>query len=114
MRLIDLEPRFYRVAAPGRWQRVETISEAHGIRFLCPKCFKANGGSVGTHSVICWSRSRGTPDDEPPLPGRWAIVGTGFEDLTLNADPPSGARSVALSGGCQWHGFVTNGDVTDA
>lgn len=91
--------------------RVETIAEAQGVRFLCPKCFAANGGSVGTHGVLCWSRSRGVPDDARPGPGRWKLDGTSFEDLTLNADPPSWARSVALAGGCAWHGHVTNGDA---
>jgi hypothetical protein len=40
------------------------------------------------------------------------MVGTGFDDLTLNADPPGTARSVLLTSGCGWHGFVNNGEVT--
>ena len=90
---------------------VATLAEAQGVQFLCPICFVANGGAVGTHSVLCWSRSRGAPDDASPGPGRWTLDGTGFEDLTLNGDPPGTARSVALGGGCDWHGFVTNGEV---
>lgn len=35
-------------------------------------------------------------------------------DLTLNADPPSNARSVQLTGGCGWHGFITSGIATPA
>lgn len=91
---------------------VESIDQAMGVSFLCPLCFEANGGSRGTHAVICWSRSRGAPEEATPGPGRWKMEGTGFADLTLNADPPSSARSVQLLGGCNWHGFVTAGVVT--
>lgn len=113
-----LEAKFQRVQRPGFWEEVATIAEAQGVRFLCPKCFAINRGKVGTHSVICWSRSRGTPEDEMPGPGRWKLDGTSIADLTLNADPPSSARSVQLHGGCAWHGFITNGyahgDIPDA
>lgn len=87
------------------------MAEAQGISFLCPKCFAENKGPRGTHSVICWSRSRGVPEDATPGPGRWKLDGTSFDDLTLNADPPSTARSVQLTGGCGWHGFITNGEA---
>lgn len=114
MKLTELEPQFL------RWEKEDDrvfypyangIEDAQGIEFLCPKCFAANGGAVGTHAVICWSRSRGTPEEAEPGPGRWKIEGTDYHDVTLNADPPSSARSVQLNGGCGWHGFVTNGDA---
>lgn len=115
MRLTDLEAKFY------RWEKradghvyhvpVPTLAEAQGVRFLCPKCFAENGGPVGTHSVVCWSRSRGVPDEATPAPGRWTLDGTCIDDLTLNGDPPGNARSVLLTAGCGWHGFVTNGDA---
>lgn len=115
MKLTELEPQFL------RWEKradgaylvpVDRIEQAQGIRFLCPKCVAANGGKVGTHAVVCWSRSRGVPEEARPGPGRWALKGTGYRDLTLDADPPAQARSVQLLGGCGWHGFVTNGEVT--
>lgn len=115
MRLTDLEPRFVRYENDGdrvSHRYVDSIEEAQGIFFLCPKCFVANGGPVGTHGVICWSRSRGVPDEAKPAPGRWTISGTGFSDLTLDGDPIGGARSVLLTSGCAWHGFITNGEVT--
>src|ERR1700681_2062244 len=31
--------------------RVNTFSEAHGVRFICPKSFATHGGVVGAHSV---------------------------------------------------------------
>lgn len=112
--LSALEAKFLRYEpSDGRiyFRPVETLAEAHGVQFLCPKCFADNGGPVGTHGVICWSESAGTPAEAQPGPGRWKMDGTGLHDLTLNADPPRTARSVALNGGCAWHGFVNNGDA---
>ena len=88
---------------------VDGIADAQGVKFLCPKCFAENGGAAGTHIVICWSRSRGVPDDVGPGPGRWKLSGTSLADLTLDADSPSTMRSVQLNGGCEWHGHVTGG-----
>lgn len=113
MRLADLDPQFltYEEGKEGvLYRHVDTIEAAHGIRFLCPKCFAAAGSTKGTHSVICWSRK--VPNHARPRPGRWALKGTGYADLTLDSDPPGGARSVLLTGGCGWHGFVTSGDAT--
>lgn len=88
-------------------QAVETLAEADGVMFLCPKCHAENGGPVGTHSVICWFVGR-VVDDVDPKPGRWTPKGTGLHDLTF---VPSAGRShsVLLKGACAWHGFVTNG-----
>lgn len=112
--LRELQPQFVRLTEPaGHHLYVDSLAEAQGVLFLCPLCFQENGGEVGTHSVLCWSASRGVPDDVNPKPGRWKLDGTGYDDLTLNADPPkSNSRSVLLLGGCAWHGFVTNGVVT--
>jgi hypothetical protein len=94
---------------------VDSLADAQGVEFLCPLCFEKNGGPRGTHAVICWSRSRGIPEDAEPGPGRWKLDGTGFHDLTLNGDAPGGggARSVQLLSGCKWHGFITNGEAHD-
>lgn len=105
--LRELEARFVRLDG-ARIPTVETIAEAQGVRFLCPKCYAQNGGKIGTHSVICWSSSRGVPDDARPGPGRWALVGSSLDDLTLDGEPGK-SRSVLLTGGCDWHGFVTDG-----
>ena len=108
MKLTELQPRFIQYS-PGVYKHVDTIDEAQGVWFLCPKCFAANNGPVGTHAVICWSRSAGVPDEAVPGPGRWTLVGTGYNDLTLNGDPPGNARSVLLYSGCGWHGHITEG-----
>jgi hypothetical protein len=115
LKLTDLAAAFvrYQKDKEGRvtFRPVDTLAEAHGVKFLCPKCFAANGGPRGTHTVVCWSESAGTPKGATPGPGRWKMVGRDLSDLTLNADPPRTARSVQLLGGCEWHGFVTNGEA---
>lgn len=101
---VRCDDRFEGDHAPHR--PVDRIEDADGVRFLCPLCFGANGGARGTHIVICWSPS--APADQPPGPGRWALVGSSIDDLTLGPIPGK-TRSVQLLGGCNWHGFVTNG-----
>ena len=123
MRLVpDLEAHFLRYLPPG-WvaedgdiyrnggqKRVDTLAEADGVWFLCPKCFASNGGRPGTHAVVCWFVGK-VPDDARPGPGRWVTQGTGLADLTF-VPSETRSRSVALTGGgCGWHGFVTNGDA---
>lgn len=81
------------------------MAEADGVMFLCPVCFKANGGSKGTHSVICWRPH--VPQTVDPKPGRWEFKGTGIDDLTLFA----GSSSIKLDSGCQAHFFVVMGKV---
>jgi hypothetical protein len=119
MKVTDLSPQFLQYEKRGDntyLQYTDDMTKAQGVMFLCPKCFVQNNGKIGTHCIICWSRSRGTPEDVAPLPGRWSIEGTSMEKLTLNGDAVGGggARSVVLTGGCEWHGFITNGEVTDA
>lgn len=84
---------------------VDRIEEADGVYFLCPKCYEENGGRVGTHRVLCWSPKIG--QDHDPKPGRWNLVGTSIDDLSLVA----GSSSVLLQGGCNAHFFVQNGHV---
>lgn len=110
LKLADLEPQWIALIEGGR-RLVDTMAQAQGIQFLCPKYFATNNGRIGTHLVICWSRSRGVPDDVVPGPGRWKLEGTGFHDLTLAADPPAKKRSVKLLGGCCWHDHVTCGEI---
>ena len=106
MRLADLEPQFLRRTDDTHFQNVDAIGDADGIVFICPKCFADNGMKrPGVHSVICWDPS--VPQTTHLKPGRWAMLGTGFEDLTLRA----GSSSVLLTGGCNAHFFVENGQI---
>jgi hypothetical protein len=103
MRLDELEPRWLLEATPDhwRWTRDGQQFDKQGVVFLCPACFKTNGGKVGTHSIICWFEGRGVPAEVTPGIARWPVSGTGFHDLTLT---PS------VDAGC-WHGHVTNGEI---
>jgi hypothetical protein len=108
VKLRDLQAQFYAIVDEHSYRVVGTLTEAQGVVFLCPKCFVANGGAVGTHSVLCWFAGRGVPDSMSPKPGRWNPSGTGLDDLTFVGP---GAASVLLKGGCEWHGFVRDGDA---
>ncbi len=102
----QLEAKFIKLVERGSHVEVESLQEADGIRFLCPKCFVNNSGSIGTHSVICWFEDK-VADDVRPAPGRWKPHGTNLDDLTFVVGKHS--NSVLLMGGCNWHGFVKNG-----
>ncbi len=98
---IDLHPAFLKIVEPGkRYQVVRSLHNADGVRFLCPACYRKNGGSHGTHSVICWFKH--VDRSESPGPGRWNVSGDRFDNLTLSP-------SVKID--C-WHGFIRNGDVS--
>lgn len=109
MKLVELRAQFIKITSVREFSHVQTLPEAQGIIFLCPKCFEVQGGQIGTHSVICWFANCGVPDDLDPKPGRWNPAGTGYDDLTF---VPPGPVSVLLLGGCGWHGFVKDGDAT--
>ena len=111
MKLADLNPRFLKIEDASHWRQVDSLAEAQGVEFLCPKCFAANNGPVGTHIVVCWFNGRGVSNEVRPGPGRWNPSGTGYDDLSF---VPPGATSVLLTGGCGWHGFIENGEVRDA
>jgi hypothetical protein len=125
MKITDLEPQFVRLEFPVEtWTRVtpdggteevtgprehhvhvDSLAEAQGVRFLCPKCF--NEVDEHAHMVLCWFRDRDVPDDAQPGPGRWNASGTGYGDLSLSP-------SVALTSGCMWHGHVQAGSAVPA
>ncbi|GAG43660.1 unnamed protein product, partial [marine sediment metagenome] len=111
--LTELEAAFIRHTDRGHAPVLDK-DRATGVIFLCPACYHTNGGDVGTHRVICWSRSAGAPEDIAPGPGRWKMDGDDLAELTLNSEHPRGARSVKLERGCAWHGFITNGKATSS
>lgn len=114
--LTELKARFlrYEERSDGvHYVTVDWLVEAQGLYLLCPKCFEKLGGPVGTHSIICWSETAGTPSYASPGPGRWRMVGYDLSDLSL-MEEPGRSRSIALTGsGCGWHGYVTNGYAHD-
>lgn len=113
LRLSQLEPELLKLGMEDghRVYLVANMTDAQGIEFLCPVCFLKNGGRVGTHAVICWSKSRGVPDSESPGPGRWTLEGGNLQNLTLGSEPGK-SNSVLLKGeGCKAHFFVKNGAI---
>lgn len=106
--LRELKARFVKYIDDRTHRAATGLAAADGVEFLCPKCFQANGGPEGTHKVLCWFEDRVPP--RTTSPGRWTPRGTGLDDLTFTADPgrPS---SVAVQGGCAWHGFVAGGEA---
>jgi hypothetical protein len=82
---------------------VESLAEADGVWFLCPKCFVANGGAKGAHTVaILWKEG---PGERFNSGVRWNLAGgTGLDDLALTP-------SIQCHGGCEWHGFVGSSGV---
>jgi hypothetical protein len=123
MRLLDLEPKFLRWAletAPASLGRklpdgttqwggfdsdtfhcAASLQEADGIEFDCPLC--------SDHRLHVYFQGRNVPPhlgkDSAGNTARWSASGTGFEDLTLQP-------SILVKYPCGWHGFVTNGEIT--
>lgn len=85
---------------------VDTLAEADGVQYLCPKCFTCNGGPVGTHSILNWFVGK-VPDNITPTGGRWIPQGE-LENLTYIG--PSSA-SVLLTGACQAHFHIRDGAI---
>lgn len=109
MRLTALKGTFYRYAGERSFKPVTAMAEADSVMFLCPACFEQNGGPVGTHRIRIDFVGRGTPDEHcihgsDNQPVRWNAAGSSLDDLSLTP-------SIQILGGCNWHGFVTNGDA---
>lgn len=111
MKLTDLEPQFIKYESGGVIDpRGITLAEAQGLWFLCPLCFAQNNGPVGTHACETSFEGRGVLPEQGShnkegKPVRWNVSGTDFSNLTLTP-------SVQLQGGCNWHGHITNGEIT--
>lgn len=138
MRLTELEPHFVRyetkieafpiaVGDEATWRErgcpteerigprqytvpIDSFGEAQGIWFLCPKCFLANGGAKGTHCCDVTFADRGALPEQGSHgdngePTRWTVSGSNYEDLTT-------LPSILIKGGCGWHGYITNGEVS--
>jgi len=93
----------------GGHRYVDTLPEADGVFFLCPLCFQANGGPVGTHGVLLPFSN--APAGAYPMKNaagmepRWSASGTSLDDLVCT---PS---IQLLGGGCAWHGFIGSNGV---
>lgn len=91
------------------WVPVDLVADADGVAFLCPQCLDAHGDDdVGVHSIMCWFVGRVSADVDPK-PGRWHPRGATLAELTFVGP---GAFSIAITGGCKYHGFVRQGRAT--
>lgn len=84
---------------------VDTLADAQGVEFDCPRC--KNG-----HRIAVAFSGRGVLDhqasrDKNGNPTRWQVAGgTGLEDLSLSPSvdcTPSNPQC--------WHGHITNGEI---
>lgn len=130
MRLTDLDAQLVQYLSQDKdragWRYVTTLDEAQGLWFQCPLCAVGKEAGEdegrrhvkGAHYILCWFRNPRqlppVPDSAQPGPGRWWIEGTGLHDLTFNFGTPERPRSIQLTGGCSWHGYITNGETTRA
>ena len=101
MKLTDLNPEFVGHGgdslADDKDGNPIPRREAVALSFDCP-C----GGKCGQRPCLFFENPQ---DGGPPLPGTtWTRTGDTFETLTL-------IPSIQRKGGCNWHGFITNGDV---
>lgn len=102
----ELEAVFLKIEDAKHWREVDVITDADGVRFLCPVCFDDPPvGPIGCHSIICWQPH--VDQSHTPKPGRWTFVGTNLDDLSLVA----GSSSVLLTSGCAVHFHVRDGRV---
>lgn len=111
VRLVDLEPRWVGAGGEGIYQADGSPApERHGvaISFRCP---------CGTHprddeyeTDRCVIMLNNPLDGQGPLnsgSSYWTRTGDTFETLSLTP-------SIQRHGACNWHGFITNGEVTNA
>lgn len=105
MKLVDLNPQWLGAGGEGVTRADGSPApERHGVgvAFDCP---------CGNHDEYhrCYVPFANPLDGGEQLEARgWQRTGETFETLTLT---PSIFRKVE-NGGCGWHGFITNGDVS--
>jgi hypothetical protein len=104
--LRELEAVFLKMIDDCHWQEVDEIAGSDGIRFLCPVCFEGPPpGPIGCHIIVCWQPH--VSQDHIPKPGRWNLVGSNIDDLSLVA----GSSSIQIIGGCNAHFHVIAGRI---
>jgi uncharacterized protein DUF6527 len=105
VRLTDLNPRFIGAGGPGVFKADGSPAprrEGVGLMCDCP-C-----GQCGEFGLLFVAFANPLDGGEPIQKTTWKRTGETFETLTLE---PSILRS-SERGGCGWHGFITNGEVT--
>ncbi len=119
-KLVDLNPRWVGAGGEG----VSNVDGSPvperrgvGVSFDCPcqPCTtQRTGGEADFYLRVFVGFANpldGGPAHDPRQGAQWQRTGETFETLTLT---PSIQRHRVGDGGCDWHGFVTNGEVTGA
>lgn len=105
MKLRELDAWFWRIDPSGHvYHQQETADGAHGLFMLCP-CLRG-------HALVVWfsnpiNTTPAGPEHEPRP--RWTREGTTLDDLTV-----SPSINVDAHGTKCWHGWIRNGEVTNA
>jgi hypothetical protein len=101
----DPNTTFIAIEANGSLRHLPDVRGAHAVMFECPcgqhQCLVAFEPTIDTEPTTLSGLSRGG--------GRWKRTGTTLDDLTLTPSIVIGTGP----GEC-WHGFVTNGELTNA
>lgn len=109
----DGEPCFWSSGDNRRtvFEPVETVAEANGVRFLCPKSFAGRG--EGAHSVYVFFQ--GSPYAGHNKAGqevRWQVVGgSTVDDLSRSPSILEQDDGLAPEHRCGWHGWVGSSGV---
>lgn len=106
MRLTDLNPQWMGAGGDGITRDGQPVPARHGVGLLCT-CPCGQCDEYRELYVPFANPLDGGPSLESGHP-RWERTGDTFETLTLR---PSILRSKE-KGGCGWHGYITNGEVT--
>ena len=104
--LIALAPEWIGAGGPGITRQGEPVERRYGIGIW----FKCPCPALHDEFDRVFVAFRNPLDGGPCLDGsghRWDREGESFDTLTLRP-------SILRLGGCGWHGFVTNGEVTTA
>ena len=104
----ELDGQLLALEDDNTFRHVDTVAEADGIRFLCPKCFQENNGPIGTHSIVIFF-SKCPKAQQLMGHSGWNAAGRDLSDLTFTGP---GAASVLLKTGCKYHGFIKNGTAS--
>lgn len=118
MKLSELDAKFVGDYDERSFRFLDGVEGAQGVMFQCPLCAEGkprapDGGVMGAHYVVCWftnpRNAPKVPDDANPKPGRWTFSGETIDELSFVGP---NAASIQLEGGCNWHGFIRNGEAT--
>ena len=112
MKLIDLDPKWVGSGGEGITKDGQPVPKRQGvgISFRCPCGTHPRDDDYGTDRCVILLNNPldgGGKFDDTPDGHYWTREGETFETLTLSP-------SIQRVGGCQWHGFIRNGEIINA